>query len=193
MDKKFFIFIFSILSLNFFSQNILNEIVLKENFIVVKEKLLIKNHLDHIDYEDVLEYYNQDNELKDLDKNIFKEFKSKLKNEKSGFWNDFDFENSAYLTSFKEKLNLDSIKILSKKLNYSVEKQKQLIREIKTYNANINQFRYFPLMISEPIYSEDKKHLIIGISHGNNGGEIRLYQKQRNSWVFVLNISRWAY
>ena len=171
----------------------MNEIVLKENFIVIKEKLLIKNHLDHIDYEDVLEYYNQDNELKDLDKNIFKEFKSKLKNEKSGFWNDFDFENSAYLTSFKEKLNLDSIKILSKKLNYSVEKQKQLIREIKTYNANINQFRYFPLMISEPIYSEDKKHLIIGISHGNNGGEIRLYQKQKNSWVFVLNISRWAY
>ena len=137
MDKKFFIFIFLILSLNFFSQNILNEIVLKENFIVIKEKLLIKNHLDHIDYEDVLEYYNQDNELKDLDKNIFKEFKSKLKNEKSGFWNDFDFENSAYLTSFKEKLNLDSIKILSKKLNYSVEKQKQLIKEIKTYNANL--------------------------------------------------------
>ena len=48
-------------------------------------------------------------------------------------------------------------------------------------------------MISEPIYSEDKKHLIIGISHGNNGGEIRLYQKQENYWVFVLNISRWAY
>ena len=48
-------------------------------------------------------------------------------------------------------------------------------------------------MISEPIYSEDKKHLIIGISNGNNGGEIRLYQKQENSWVFVLNISRWAY
>ena len=136
MDKKFFIFIFSIISLNFFSQNILNEIVLKENFIVVKEKLLIKNHLDQIDYEDVLEYYNQDNELKDLDKNIFKEFKSKLKNEKSGCQNDFDFENSAYLTSFKEKLNLDSIKILSKKLNYSVEKQKQLIRETRSALLN---------------------------------------------------------
>lgn len=176
-----------------FSQNILKEIVLKENCIVIKEKLLIKNHMEHIDYKDLLEYYNQENEFSDCDEKLFNEFKSKLKNEKKGFWNDFDFENSAYLTSFNEKLNLDSIKNLYKNLNYSFEKQKQLIKEIRNYNSNISQYRNFPLMISEPIYSNDKKHLIIGISNGNNGGEISLYENKENSWVFVLDIYRWAY
>ena len=176
-----------------FSQNILKEIVLKENCIVIKEKLLIKNHLEHIDYKDILEYYNENNELNIFSEILFNEFKSKLRYEENGFWKNTDFENSAYLTSFNEDLNLNNIKNLFKILNYSVEKQKQFIKQIKRYNAKISQYRNFPLMISEPIYSDDRKHLLIGINYGNNGGEIRLYENKENSWVFVINISRWAY
>ena len=55
------------------------------------------------------------------------------------------------------------------------------------------EWRIFPLSISDILYNKNNDFAIIVIVEGNDHGEIRLYKKQNNVWVFVENNSFWNY
>ena len=51
----------------------------------------------------------------------------------------------------------------------------------------------FPIVYSDIIYNKRNDLAIIVVLVGNNNGEIRLYKKQNDVWVFVENTNRWDY
>lgn len=125
-----------------------------------------------------------------IDKRDIDDLKFQSEKEQKSSWKKSNFKNGIVINS-KEKINLDSIKVITNSLD---KKQKKIfIKEIKKYNANDAFYRSFPLKVSKPIYSSDEKLAIIGFSRGNSGGEIVLYKLVDEKWIAKSTLEKWAY
>lgn len=96
-----------------------------------------------------------------------------------------------YLISESKNLNFRNIR---NELNLVEKKEiKELKKQIRQFNNNRSKWRSFPISISRPIYSNDKKYALIAYNFGNNGGSIMIYKLDGKKWIFAGEPERWAY
>ncbi|MGO4709914.1 hypothetical protein AB4Y90_12525 [Chryseobacterium sp. 2TAF14] len=172
-----------------FSQNIYETIKKEYGFIIKSEKLNIENR-----FQRVLE---NENEIENLSKNQFSELKNAIKNYnfESKSWTKTELGNNFLILKNDRKYIIpkDSIKFYSSKNNLSKFDRNNIWKKVKRYNKNINEWRHFPISISEVIYSFDKKLAMILINRGNDGGSLDVYENINNNWVLIDKIYRWSY
>lgn len=172
-----------------YSQNIYESIEREYGFIVTNEKLNIKYYFDRI--------LQNEEEIENLNKTQFAELKIAMKN--------YDFQNKKltkkeigekfYILRNDKKyiLSKDSIKFYSFKNNLSKIETKKTWRKVKNYNKNVNEWRHFPISISDIIYTSDKKLAMITINCGNDGGSVNVYENDNGKWILIDKIYRWSY
>lgn len=172
-----------------FSQNFYGTVEKEYGFIVMSEKLNIEHY-----FKRVLE---NENEIENLSKNQFAELKSAIK--------DYNFENKNWTKAElgnnflilkndkKYRLSKDSIIFYSSKNNLSKIETNNIWKKVKRYNENVNEWRHFPISISEVIYSSNKKLAMILINRGNDGGSLDVYENINDNWILIDNIYRWSY
>lgn len=121
---------------------------------------------------------------------IIKELCEKAVNQKPKNWSKEEFKN-IYLVKKTEYLNFKDIK---EALNLTEKSEiKKMRKQIRQYNNYNNKWRSFPLAVSRPVYSDNKKYALIAFKYGNNGGQIIVYQKIKENWIFGGVIEGWAY
>ena len=105
-------------------------------------------------------------------------------------WTKKEIENRI-LVSKNKKIDLkqEMLKISDK----PKEERKKLKKEIKGFNNNRSGWRGYPLSISRPIFTNDKKLALITIIRGNSGGSTILYQFDNGKWNYYEYLERWAY
>lgn len=161
------------------------EIALKDKLLIIKsEAFEIKQKLKLLDFREVNEQCNK------IDKTLLEDLKLQSEKEQKSIWEKSDLKNRLIINP-NEKINLDSVKTVINALDKS--QKKHLLKEIKKYNANEMVYRDFPLEVSKPIYSSDRKFAVIAFSRGNNGGEMVLYKLVGEKWEVECGLTRWAY
>lgn len=75
----------------------------------------------------------------------------------------------------------------------SKTEQKILKKEIKGFNNYKNGWRNYPISISRPIISKNRKMALITIIRGNSGGSTLLYKMENKKWKYFECLERWAY
>ncbi|RKN01786.1 hypothetical protein D7036_17375 [Aquimarina sp. BL5] len=105
-------------------------------------------------------------------------------------WNKDELKN-VYLISNNQNL---SFRKVQRELELSEKEQiKKLKKQIRQFNNNKSKWRSFPISISRPIYTNDKKYALIAYNLGNNGGKIVIYKLDGENWIFAGEPKRWAY
>lgn len=161
------------------------EIALKDKPLIIKsEAFEIKQKLKLLDFREVNEQCNK------IDKTLLEDLKLQSEKEQKSIWEKSDLKNRLIINQ-NEKINLDSVKTVINALDKS--QKKHLLKEIKKYNANEMVYRDFPLEVSKPVYSSDRKFAVIAFSRGNNGGEMVLYKLVGEKWEVECGLTRWAY
>jgi len=87
----------------------------------------------------------------------------------------------------KPKIGLETIGWKTK------EEKKAILKEIRKYNGRGTEWRSFPLTMSRPVFNSDTTLALIGLIRGNNGGNVSLYRKENEAWLWVCELKRWAY
>lgn len=171
---------------NLFAQNIFESIRKDYGFILSEKKWNIQYSFNRI--------LNKE-EIEILDKKQIEDFSNTITkyhfvNEK---WSNSDVGSDFYIIKENQKLSIDSVKVYSVKNKFSSENEKKLTKQIKNYQNNINEWRHFPISISDIIYSSDKTLALVAINRGNDGGEIVVYRNNSDNWILIGNILGWSY
>ncbi len=87
----------------------------------------------------------------------------------------------------KPKIGLETIRWKTK------EEKKAILKEIRKYNNRGTEWRSFPLAMSRPVFNDDTTLALVGFIRGNNGGNVSLYRKENEGWLWVCELKRWAY
>ena len=163
------------------AQSILEAIVKREGYILLAEKINIKDDFKTaLENEDEIEIFDNDKETL----NDFKNIISKYNFVKSD-WNRNDVDDLFYLVNRNQILSKDSLKFYSAKNNISPEELKTLQKEVRKYNNKENEYFHFPISMSEIIYNTKKDLALVQINHGNNDRVICLYKKANDNWIYV--------
>lgn len=172
-----------------FSQNFYGTVQKENGFILMSEKLNIEYY-----FKRVLE---NENEIENLNQNQFEELKSAIKNYnfENKNWTKTELGNNFLILKNDKKniLSKDSIIIYSSKNNLSKIETNNIWKKVKRYNENVNEWRHFPISLSEVIYSFDKKLAMILINRGNSGGSLDVYENINDNWILIDKIYRWSH
>ncbi|RZJ66277.1 MAG: hypothetical protein EOO50_10115 [Flavobacterium sp.] len=181
MVKTIFLFLVSQIS---HAQGVM-DIALKNKPLLIEESAFeIKEIMSSLNVTFVNEEFHI------IDKPLLDDLKLQSEKEQKSSWKKSDFKNRILIRQ-NEKISLDSIKEVANSLNK--EQKKLLTEQIKSYNANEVLYRGFPIKISKPVYSSDRRFAVVGFSKGNNGGEIVLYKLVGEKWREENVLKRWAY
>lgn len=108
----------------------------------------------------------------------------KIKWPKANFKNRYLVEKDGILLSKK---------IFSELADLSKAEKKQIKKKVRQYNNFPDEYRSWPISITNPVYSEDKTYCMIGFIFGNNGRHTELYKKTEGTWKRVAIIQKSAF
>ncbi|WP_338768196.1 hypothetical protein WAF17_07315 [Bernardetia sp. ABR2-2B] len=105
-------------------------------------------------------------------------------------WTKQDIGNKI-LVSKNKKIDLkqEILKVSDK----TKEEQKKLKKEIRGFNNNQGGWKNYPLYVSKPIFTNDKKLALITIIRGNSSGSTVLYKFDDGKWSHYKYLSKWYY
>lgn len=178
-----------------FSQSLMEVAILDKSKIIYKKpfKFKLKNSKWDLKYklESLREQKRESKNSEILtDSLILIELYQNAKSQNLENWSNEEIDNVFLI----DKIEYLSVKKIKEVLNI-VEKSdiKKLRKQVREYNYDKRKWRSFPLSMSRPVYTNDKKYALIAFNYGNNGGKIIVYHEDKKVWINVGVLEGWAY